>query len=81
MTALGAIGRILGHTLAGAVALPLAAIVFVIVIYATDSRCGSPGDSGGCEMGLAIVVLGAIPVGAGIGFLVGLRRVWRGRRR
>ena len=81
MSILGAIGRILGHTLAGALALPVLAFGLSMIVYLSDSRCGTPGDSGGCEMGLAMVVLGATPVGAVIGCVVGIWRVIRARRK
>ncbi|MFN3658536.1 MAG: hypothetical protein ACK4UO_14905 [Pseudolabrys sp.] len=77
---LSAIGRIIGYTLAGALALPLVALVFAIVIWALDPRCGTPGDSGGCEMGLGAMVIMAVPAGAGLGFLIGVWRAVRARR-
>jgi hypothetical protein len=77
---LSALARILGCMLAGTLALPLAAFVFAIVIWALDPRCGTPGDSGGCEMGLGAMVIMAVPLGAGLGFLVGVWRAVRARR-
>lgn len=73
--------RLIGATLLGALALPLATLVPALAIYAMDSRCGTPGDSGGCEMGLGAMVIMAVPVGAGLGFLVGIWRVLRARRK
>jgi hypothetical protein len=53
---------------------PLVALVTIIAIYALDSRCGTPGDSGGCEMGMASVLIGLVPTGFALGFLVTLFR-------
>lgn len=69
------IGRAIGYFFLGAIALPLALLPIMIVVYMLDSRCGSPGDSGGCEMGIASVELSAIPIGALLGLAFG---IWRG---
>jgi hypothetical protein len=69
------IGRAIGYLLLGALALPLAVLVPMIGVYIFDSRCGSPGDSGGCEMGIATVVMSAVPLGAVLGCAFG---IWRG---
>jgi hypothetical protein len=69
------LGRALGYLLLGAIAVPLAVLAFGIVEYMTDSRCGSPGDSGGCEMGIATMVMSAVPLGAILGLAFG---IWRG---
>lgn len=49
--------------LVGLVATPI--VVFFVVLtlaHLLDSRCGTPGDSGGCEMGSAtIAIASAIP--------------------
>ena len=50
----------------------------MIVIYMVDSRCGSPGDSGGGEMGIASLMIGAVPVGAALGIALA---IWRSVRR
>jgi len=69
------IGRAIGYLFAGAIALPLAMLVPMVLVYIFDSRCGSPGDSGGCEMGIATVVMSCVPVGALLGCIFG---IWRG---
>jgi hypothetical protein len=76
-----AVSKIIGTALLGAVLAPLIAFVPSMAIYILDWRCGTPGDSGGCEMGIAVNLLAAIPVGAALGFLYGLWRVWRPRRK
>lgn len=74
---MGALARIIGYALAGGVVLPLAVLAVMLVVYAMDSRCGTPGDSGGCEMGIAVLVLSASPVGAALGLIVGIVRSLR----
>ena len=78
MNALAIAGRIVGTTLAGALLAPLVLLVPMIIIYMVDDRCGSPGDSGGCEMGIASVMIGAVPVGAALGLAWA---IWRSVRR
>lgn len=55
--------------LLGLVAAPIVVFFLVLALgYAFDSRCGTPGDSGGCEMGAAsIAIVSTIP-GLAIGF-------------
>ncbi len=56
----------------------IAPIVTGLALGATmlaDPRCGTPGDSGGCAMGLVSAALAAAPAGFALGFLV---TVWRG---
>ena len=65
--------------LVGAVVAPIAIFFLVLTLgYAFDSRCGSPGDSGGCEMGIASLMIGAVPVGAALGIALA---IWRSVRR
>jgi hypothetical protein len=75
---MGTIGRIIGYTLLGALLLPLLALAIMIVVYVSDPRCGKAGDSGGCEMGVAMTTLSAVPVGAAIGRIAG---IWKSVRR
>ncbi|TVR07146.1 MAG: hypothetical protein EA385_13765 [Salinarimonadaceae bacterium] len=56
-------------------------LVFVLTLglaYALDDRCGTPGDSGGCEMGAAsLAIASVIPglaLGAAAGAFVSIRR-------
>ncbi len=59
-----------------AFALPLAVLLLGIIYHVLDSRCGTPGDSGGCEMGIASAVIAAIIPGLAIGLLTGLATTW-----
>lgn len=68
--------------LGGFVALPILAFILVLGAgYLLDSRCGTPGDSGGCEMGAASVALLATVPGFLIGFALTLYRGLRARSR
>lgn len=65
--------------LIGLVAVPVLVFVGILALsYLFDPRCGSPGDSGGCEMGAAAVsIASAMPAFALfflIGTIFGLRR-------
>jgi hypothetical protein len=66
--------------LAGLIVVPVA--MFFIVLTAAhllDPRCGTPGDSGGCEMGAAsIAVFSALP-GLAIGVAFALIQGYRNR--
>lgn len=78
-------GRLLLHALGwgvvGLFVVPLVVLLLMIVLYATSSVCGTPGDSGGCEMGMAIVLIGSVLPGFGLFFLVALARgLMRGTR-
>ena len=66
--------------LVGAVAAPVAVFFLVLVLaHAFDPRCGSPGDSGGCEMGaLSLAVAMAVP-GFALFFFITLIRALRRR--
>jgi hypothetical protein len=77
--------RIFGKALLGAVigfvAAPVLVFALVLVLNFFDKVCGTPGDSGGCEMGLATATIASALPGAGIGFIVNLVRGLRRRRR
>lgn len=65
--------------LVGLIVTPVVVFFLVLTLaHIFDSRCGTPGDSGGCEMGsLSIAVASAIP-GAIALFLVALMRgLWK----
>jgi hypothetical protein len=66
--------RALGWGLIGLLAAPLAILAAMLVVYQFDPRCGTPGDSGGCEMGIAAAVVSAALPGAILFFLVALVR-------
>jgi hypothetical protein len=66
--------------LLGFVVVPIAMFFIVLIAAHTfDSRCGTPGDSGGCEMGaLSIAVFSALP-GLAIGVAYSLIQGYRNR--
>jgi len=72
--------RAFAFGLAGLIVVPVA--MFFIVLTAAhllDPRCGTPGDSGGCEMGAAsIAVFSALP-GLAIGVAFALIQGYRNR--
>jgi len=77
--------RIAGKSLLGAltgfIAAPIAVLILVLILNFLNPVCGTPGDSGGCEMGLATAVVGSALPGAAIGFVVNLVRGLRQRLR
>ena len=77
--------RIFGKAMLGALigflATPVAVFALVLTLNFFNSVCGTPGDSGGCEMGLATAVVGSALPGAAIGFIVNLVRGLLQRRR
>lgn len=78
--------RLLGTSLVfgllGMVVLPIVVFFGVLIgAYALDPRCGTPGDSGGCEMGAAVVGFAAAGPGLAIGVALALWRHYRLLRR
>jgi hypothetical protein len=72
------IGKGLLWALAGAVLAPFVMLVVIVPLYYFNSACGTPGDSGGCEMGFAAILIASPIPGAAIGFLFGAARTfWR----
>jgi hypothetical protein len=75
--------RIFGKALLGAVigfiVTPVLVLAIVLVLNFFNSVCGTPGDSGGCEMGLATATVASALPGAAIGFVVNLVRGLRRR--
>ena len=66
--------------LAGMIVVPVA--VFFIVLTAAhllDPRCGTPGDSGGCEMGAAGLAIFSMLPGLAIGVAFALFQNFRNR--
>ncbi|SRR5258708_2518380 len=61
----------------GAIIVPVAVFVVVLIGERFDPACGTPADSGGCEMGLAsstvMAVIPGILIGIVVGFALGLR--------
>lgn len=66
--------------LAAMIVTPVA--VFFIVLTAAhifDPRCGTPGDSGGCEMGAASIAIFSMLPGLAIGVAIALIQGYRKR--
>jgi hypothetical protein len=78
---LGLVGRIVGFGLLGLVATPIVVTITVLTLaHLFDPRCGTPGDSGGCEMGAASIgIFSALP-GLAIGVAFALYRHFRRKR-
>jgi uncharacterized integral membrane protein len=76
--------RIFGKAVLGALigffVTPVAVFAVVLMLNFFNPVCGTPGDSGGCEMGLATITIGSALPGAAIGFVVNLVRGLRRRR-
>ncbi|MEX0956465.1 MAG: hypothetical protein WDZ83_14810 [Rhizobiaceae bacterium] len=67
---------------AGFVAAPIVTFFIVLILaHIFDPRCGTPGDSGGCEMGAAGIAIASALPGAAALFLVALIRGLVARRR
>ena len=78
---LGLVLRIAGFGLLGFIATPIVVGIAVLVLaYSLDSRCGTPGDSGGCEMGVASLAIASALPGLAIGVAFALYRHFRKKR-
>jgi hypothetical protein len=67
--------------LIGVIVTPI--VVFFAVLIAAhllDPRCGTPGDSGGCEMGAAVIAFASAGPGLAIGVALALWRHYRKQR-
>lgn len=54
------VARSFAFGLAGMIVMPV--VMFFVVLIAAYPRCGTPGDSGGCEMGAAsIAIFSSLP--------------------
>lgn len=75
---LGLIGRIVGFGLLGLIVTPIVVAITVLTLaHLFDPSCGTPGDSGGCEMGAASMgFVSALP-GLAIGVAFALYRHFR----
>ena len=71
----GAAGAGLG-CLFGAFVVPIVAFVIVLIRNKFDPVCGTPADSGGCEMGLFSIPITSIVPGVLIGIMVGFGLGW-----
>jgi hypothetical protein len=72
-----AVVRVIGLTFAGFVLGTLFGAVLGIGNLVLNPVCGSPGDSGGCAMGIPAVAITAGMIGGPIGFAWALWRVFR----
>ncbi len=72
------VGRMIGYAVVALVVSPVVVSIAVLMLaHLLDPSCGTPGDSGGCEMGaVSIGVASALPA-AGIAAAVALWRDWR----
>ncbi len=69
------------YGLIGLVTVPILTGVFALSMgYIFDPRCGTPGDSGGCEMGAAAAAIAMALPGFVIGVGIALFRAWRQRK-
>jgi hypothetical protein len=66
----GAVGAGLG-CLVGAFIVPVVVFIVVLIGERFNPVCGTPGDSGGCEMGLASATVMAVVPGMLIGLVIG----------
>ena len=56
--------RALGWGVVGLFVVPLAMFGIMAVVYQLNSQCGTPGDSGGCEMGMGVAIVASALPGA-----------------
>lgn len=76
------VAKSLGMALVGLVLTPVAVFLLVLALaHLFDPRCGTPGDSGGCEMGAFSLAVMAAPVGAIGAFVLSLVLGLRSRGR
>jgi hypothetical protein len=66
----GGIGCLAG--IGTAIAIPAFVFCGILIANALNPRCGTPGDSGGCEMGLASGTISAIVIGLALGAVVAI---------
>ena len=72
------VARSFAYGLIGFIATPVAVFFIVLIVAHTfESHCGTPGDSGGCEMGaLSIAVFSVLP-GLAMGVALALIQAYR----
>jgi hypothetical protein len=64
----GGIGCLAG--IGTAIALPALVLAGMLIANRMNPDCGTPGDSGGCEMGVAAATIVAAPFGIVLGIIV-----------
>lgn len=75
------IAKITGFGLLGFLVTPIVVgITGLVLAYSVDSRCGKPGDSGGCEMGIASLAIASALPGLAIGVALALYLHYRKKR-
>ena len=67
--------------IAVAIALPAFVFVAILIANANNPTCGTPGDSGGCEMGLASGTIAAVFIGLVLGASIAVAAAIAGRIR
>jgi len=72
--------RAIGWGVVGLFVVPLVMFGIMAVVYQLDSRCGTAGDSGGCEMGMGVAIVASALPGAIAFFLFVLIRGLNRRR-
>ena len=76
------IGKVLAFGLLGLIVTPIVvAILFLTAAHILDPRCGTPGDSGGCEMGAASIGFYSALPGLVLGVAFALIQDYRKRRK
>ena len=72
------IGRLIGYALIGLLVVPVLVMFIVLgLAHLFEPSCGTPGDSGGCEMGaVSIGIISAIPAML-VGIAISLWIDWR----
>ena len=66
----GGIGCLVGIGIA--IAVPVVVFCGILIANALNPQCGTPADSGGCEMGLAAGTIAAIVIGLASGVIVAI---------
>jgi hypothetical protein len=67
--------------IAAAIVVPAFVFVAILIANANNPNCGTPGDSGGCEMGLASGTIAAVFVGLMLGASIAVAAAIAGRIR
>jgi hypothetical protein len=68
---------LIGLTVAGLVLGSLLGVALGMGHFVLNPRCGTPGDSGGCAMGIPMIAIGVGLLGAPLGFAIALWRLIR----
>jgi hypothetical protein len=74
---LSGIGCLAG--IATAIAVPTFVFIAILIANANNATCGTPADSGGCEMGLASGTIAAIFIGLMLGASIAVAAAIAGR--